>query len=393
MSTINITDYLYIDPSNNITIKFNVTTFLANNTNYANQNAIITAINGGTTFSGILNSVTYKLVTNNTIRTGNQHLTTPQTLCTTLVTDMTSLYNFSNLSNTNPNRLFNGNVTRWDTSNVTTMQAMFRGALEFNQNISNWDTSNVTTMNSMFYDANKFNQPIGSWNTSNVTNMNSMFRNCDINQPIGSWNTSNVTNMGFMFYRSVLFNHPIDSWDTSKVIIMNSMFFYAKSFNQPIGSWNTSNVTNMNSMFYDADNFNQDISKWNTSNVTNMNSMFYYTGGPNVSPRVFNQDIRYWIVKPETILTNMFYNAQLFKTTYSVGDTPDYTFFNKVRPSPVLDLFLSATPSTPVVVIPAGISTVEIPAGTYFLEKIITTSDTAVSIKTTDGVLIFRYIE
>ena len=41
---------------------------------------------------------------------------------------------------------FNGNISRWNTSNVTTMEGMFFNARSFNGNISGWDTSNVTTM-------------------------------------------------------------------------------------------------------------------------------------------------------------------------------------------------------------------------------------------------------
>ena len=41
--------------------------------------------------------------------------------------------------------------------------------------ISNWDTSNVTDMSCMFHGATSFNQPLNDWNVSNVRNMCSMF--------------------------------------------------------------------------------------------------------------------------------------------------------------------------------------------------------------------------
>eukprot|EP00978_Attheya_sp_CCMP212_P039146 scaffold201029_cov63-Attheya_sp.AAC.1 len=63
------------------------------------------------------------------------------------------------------------NISSWNTSNVRSMEYMFRGARSFNQDIGSWNTSNVTHMWSMFQDARSFNQDISSWNVSNVTNM------------------------------------------------------------------------------------------------------------------------------------------------------------------------------------------------------------------------------
>ena len=41
------------------------------------------------------------------------------------------------------------------------MSDMFYRAANFNDNISGWDVSQVTNMNAMFYDAAAFNQDIG----------------------------------------------------------------------------------------------------------------------------------------------------------------------------------------------------------------------------------------
>ena len=97
-----------------------------------------------------------------------------------------------------------------DTSNVTNMSEMFRGARTFNQPIGNWDTSKVTDMSSMFENAESFNQPIEEWNTSKVTDMSEMFRGArTFNQPIGNWDTSKVTDMSSMFCEARTFNQPI----------------------------------------------------------------------------------------------------------------------------------------------------------------------------------------
>ena len=47
--------------------------------------------------------------------------------------------------------LFNSELNNWNTSKVTDMSTMFRGALNFNQPLNNWNTSQVTTMEWMFW--------------------------------------------------------------------------------------------------------------------------------------------------------------------------------------------------------------------------------------------------
>ena len=59
-------------------------------------------------------------------------------------------------------------------SGITDMKELFECS-DYNGDISKWDTSNVTDMYDMFYNAEKFNQPIGDWDVSSVTNMNRMF--------------------------------------------------------------------------------------------------------------------------------------------------------------------------------------------------------------------------
>ena len=53
-------------------------------------------------------------------------------------------------------------VTKVVTTLVTDMSFIFNTATTFNQDISSWDVSNVTTMCQMFYGATAFNQDISS---------------------------------------------------------------------------------------------------------------------------------------------------------------------------------------------------------------------------------------
>jgi surface protein len=206
---------------------------------------------------------------------------------------------------------FNGDISGWDTSNVTSMMYSFGAATAFNQNIGNWNTSNVTNMEYTFTNATAFNGNIGNWNTSKVTSIAGMFTDAPaFNQDLSGWNTSNVTKMSSTFSKATAFNGNISNWDTSKVTGMEYMFRQASSFNQNLNSWNTSNVQRMENAFLSATVFNGDISNWNTSKVESMNNMFD-------GARAFNQDISRWDTSNATEMKEMFYFATSFNQDLS----------------------------------------------------------------------------
>ena len=130
----------------------------------------------------------------------------------------------------------------------------------------NWlDVSEITDMSYIFSGDNfeniynAYNGDISKWNVSNVLNMEGMFMSSKFNGDISEWDVSNVENMKYMFDNS-LFNSDISHWDVSNVSEMDSMFYKSK-FNKDISKWNISNACWMSSMFAYSD-FNQDISQW-----------------------------------------------------------------------------------------------------------------------------------
>ena len=138
-----------------------------------------------------IDGVLYTVVDNTTI--GDQIAAGNVNLCTTKVTDMSGSTGNTYEDNTSffNNPSFNSDISFWDTSNVTNMEAMFANCTLFNQDISAWDTSSVTNMDVMFGNATSFNSPIGSWDTSNVGNMGSMFFSAAaFNQDLGQWDVS-----------------------------------------------------------------------------------------------------------------------------------------------------------------------------------------------------------
>jgi len=97
---------------------------------------------------------------------------------------------------------------------VTDMTGMFYGASSLAQeDLSRWDTSAVTTMWDMFYGASFFDGNISSWNTSAVTDMRWMFRGASsFAQDLSKWETSAVIDMSDMFKGATSFNQDLCAW-------------------------------------------------------------------------------------------------------------------------------------------------------------------------------------
>ena len=111
------------------------------------------------------------------------------------------------------------------TTQIISMEDMFKDQTTFNDDISNWDTSNVTNMQQMFMGTASFTININSWDVSSVTDMDGMFRAAtSFNQPLDNWNVGNVTTMSNMFREASAFNQPLNSWDVSKVKYMQYLF-------------------------------------------------------------------------------------------------------------------------------------------------------------------------
>ena len=83
---------------------------------------------------------------------------------------------------------FNGDVSGWNVSGVTSMWGMFYNAAEFNGDVSGWNVSGVTSMWGMFYNAAEFNGDVSGWNVSSVTDMTGMFQGAAaFEQNLGKW--------------------------------------------------------------------------------------------------------------------------------------------------------------------------------------------------------------
>ena len=183
------------------------------------------------------------------------------------------------------------NLSALDTGNVTDMSFMF-GRYFYNAprpyadtdysgpsvtalDLSTFDTSNVTTMESMFKLPKATSLNLSSFNTAKVQNMVSMF-NLEVIPALdlSSFNTANVVNMSGMFNLPAATALNISSFDTSNVVNMSSMFTLASLPELNLSNFNTENVTDMSGMFSLGSVESLDVSMLDTSKVTNMYSMF-----------------------------------------------------------------------------------------------------------------------
>ena len=129
------------------------------------------------------------------------------------------------------------NVSYINTSNVTTMHAMFNKCSSLTSlDLSSWNTSKVTSMLGMFTKCSSLTSlDVSSWNTSSVTTMRSMFIGCSslTSLDLSSWNTSSVTSMWGMFSNACsLKTLNLNGWDVSKVTDMRYMFEFDTTTSQ-----------------------------------------------------------------------------------------------------------------------------------------------------------------
>lgn len=208
------------------------------------------------------------------------------------------------------------NTTGWDTRSVKTTRGMFMNCFSLEElpgsdgwqllsntdmyymfqncypleylDVSKWNCSNVTTMQGTFYQCQglKTVDGLGNWDTSKVTTFSAFMNNCKSLESvdgIGNFDTGNAEIMSHMFWNCCSLKEvDVANWNTGKVTAFNSMFSGAGHntgemlFTRlEIENWDVSSATNMEYMFYGCGNLTElDLSKWNPCNVTSFRHIF-----------------------------------------------------------------------------------------------------------------------
>ena len=142
-----------------------------------------------------------------------------------------------------------------------------------------WNTPPKDFNKLFFFLENILEVDLSKMDTSQVTTMASMFKGCTKLTSInfGNINTSKVEVMAEMFFNcTILTSLNLNGLDTSNVNSMLNMFYLCRNLKElHLDNFNTDNVTKMNCMFYECNSLTTlDLSSFRTSSVTDMSSMF-----------------------------------------------------------------------------------------------------------------------
>ena len=180
------------------------------------------------------------------------------------------------------NALTSLDVSSFDTRSVTNMCDMFNGCGSLTSlDLLSFNTNKVTDMYSMFRDCNALTSlDLSSFDTRSVTDMGDMFSDCNAltSLDLSAFDTANVTDMGGMFYGcKALTELSLSSFNTDKVKYMRTMFYGCNALTSlDLSSFDTRSVTDMGDMFSDCNALTSlDLSAFDTANVTDMGGMFY----------------------------------------------------------------------------------------------------------------------
>lgn len=214
----------------------------------------------------------------------------------------------------------------WDTSHVTDMAYMFRGA-NFGDGgtLKDLDTSNVTSVHAMFQDAWGTHLDLSGWNLEHASGYKYMFNNLAANAP-GESPHLPVESVDLHDWKL-----PAKTWESEpeppRHVIMDRMFEEAAIKKLNLNGWDTSAVTCMQYMFSDynegvsaaaLEGFEFDIAHFDMSSL-------YYAAYGNQSYNANRMlqdaylpmdtlDVSTWNVENTTTLDAIFSGAHGFTT-------------------------------------------------------------------------------
>lgn len=258
------------------------------------------------------------------------------------VIDMSNLfYNLSNstlsISNWNPknviymDELFSyaknlnvGDLSNWNTSSVTGLNAMCSNSNNISGDLSNWNLINVLDSFGIFYDSDNFNANISNWNLENLASFQMFFSDTNnFSGDLSNWNTNSLNNLDSIFSNSNNFSGNLSNWNISGVNSMSQAFSSSKNFNSNLSNWDVSNVIGMGQLFMDSENFSGDLSNWNLSQIDDFggegSGFFFQT-------KNFSGDLSNWDITNVNDFSFSFFTTENFNAKgLNTWDTSEVT--------------------------------------------------------------------
>ena len=128
-----------------------------------------------------------------------------------------------------------------DLSQATSIERVFEYVESIIGDLNKWDVSHIENFSSAFHDS-QFNGDISKWDTRNATTMRDMFMNAFyFNGDISRWNISRVTDMRSMFFQAASFDQNLSQWDIAQLKLAYDMFdesgLSPKNFTATLDGW------------------------------------------------------------------------------------------------------------------------------------------------------------
>lgn len=130
-----------------------------------------------------------------------------------------------------------------DLSQATSIERVFEYVESIIGDLNKWDVSHIENFSSAFHDS-QFNGDISKWDTRNATTMRDMFMSAFyFNGDISRWNISRVTDMRSMFFQAASFDQNLSQWDIAQLKLAYDMFdesgLSPKNFTATLDGWAT----------------------------------------------------------------------------------------------------------------------------------------------------------
>ena len=213
--------------------------------------------------------------------------------CNTFNSDVSNWYmpNMERMQATFWNTNFQGDVSKWHTSNLGYFLGMFNNCSNFNSDCSTktvtrkavynsgrsgnykeftdtaWNMDNAYQLNAMFDGCTSFDnggnsQGLNGWNIGLATppageryGLNGVFKQTQFNGDLDNWDVSQCQQFQFTFDGNTVFNGDITNWDFSGLAVgscaASSILFFlrgATSFNQDISNWDLTGAGGLNGL-------------------------------------------------------------------------------------------------------------------------------------------------